>query len=88
MVNRIGEHEGSPFCSQFNLFLDFRGFVVRLPWDSIINNLICDEFSINESQLMLFIESNFMLPECLKYLQIGNPDLVVIASGKHLPLTK
>ncbi len=57
-------------------------------WDSIINNLICDEFSINESQLMLFIESNFMLPECLKYLQIGNPDLVVIASGKHLPLTK
>ena len=31
MVNRIGEHEGSPFCSQFNLFLDFRGFVVRLP---------------------------------------------------------
>ena len=38
MVNRIGEHEGSPFCSQFNLFLDFRGFVVRLPWIVGIHN--------------------------------------------------
>ena len=36
MVNRIGEHEGSPFCSQFNLFLDFRGFVVRLPCTAML----------------------------------------------------
>lgn len=57
-------------------------------WHEKIMGIITDTFQIDIKDLEKFINDNFMMPECLKYIQIGNPDLILIESGEHIKFSK
>lgn len=61
---------------------------LHVDWYEKIMSLICNAFKLNKTELKEFIKQKFMLPECLKYIQMGNPDLIILTSGKDLPLEK
>ena len=46
--------------------------------------LICEAASIREEWLSEFIRTQFRIPDILKYVQIGNPELILIAN-KSMP---
>jgi hypothetical protein len=48
---------------------------------------IAKEICIDESEVQRIIDKDFVLPECLKYLQYGNPERVIINSPSHIPLS-
>lgn len=56
-------------------------------WHENILTEISNKINISKLDLLEIIEKEFMFPECLKYIQMGNPESIIIVSDKHIPLT-
>ncbi|MEQ3530785.1 CHAT domain-containing protein [Pseudoalteromonas sp. XMcav11-Q] len=60
------------------------------PLDSDWHEKILTEISAKVGfscvDLKNLIEKEFMMPECLKYIQLGNPESIIIATEEHIPL--
>ena len=48
-----------------------------------IKNEICKKIKITKKEFDLFINENFKFPESIKYVQIGNPELILIVSEEE-----
>jgi|GEM_PF-3186458 len=87
----LREKQSTNVCPD-NEFIDmnFRIGILLDPlhdnWHEKIMHIITETFQIDIKDLEKFINDNFMMPECLKYIQIGNPDLILIESGEHIKL--
>ncbi len=55
-------------------------------WHENILLEMSNNLNISVDYLKKFIDEDFMMPECLKYIQLGNPELIVIATSSHIPL--
>lgn len=53
---------------------------------SIILSSIADELGITPIEIQEIIDTDMVLPECLKYLQFGSPEQVIINSPEHIPI--
>lgn len=53
-----------------------------------IVSAIAKEICVEESEVQKIIEEDFVLPDCLKYLQYGNPERVIINAPDHIPLAE
>lgn len=55
-------------------------------WHEKILTEISKKVGISCTDLKVIMEKEFMMPECLKYIQLGNPELIIIAAKEHIPL--
>lgn len=55
-------------------------------WHEKIIEKISMQIGIPIDKLKNLIRTEFMMPECIKYIQLGNPELIVIAAEKHISL--
>jgi hypothetical protein len=55
-------------------------------WSDEINKCICNYVPISNDNLNEIIKNEFNLPECLKYIQMGNPEQIIIASENEFSL--
>jgi len=51
---------------------------LQLDFHNKILNEICSKSNLTKEQLLDFIEKNHKFAECLKYIQLGNPENIVI----------
>ncbi|HCG8185229.1 TPA: CHAT domain-containing protein [Vibrio parahaemolyticus] len=57
-------------------------------WHQIIMDEISNKTKFSREELNQIIENELMLPECLKYIQMGNPESIIIVAENHIPLAK
>mgnify|MGYP000146651438 CR=1 FL=1 len=57
---------------------------VRENFHSEIISLISNEINVSAEEVERIIDEELVLPECLKYLQLGNPERVVIRSPHEI----
>jgi hypothetical protein len=57
-------------------------------WHEDIMQYTCTETGIDIEVIEQFIKDSFALPECLKYIQMGNPESIILVSENHIPVTK
>ncbi|HIF9071008.1 TPA: hypothetical protein ACX6QT_003583 [Photobacterium damselae] len=55
-------------------------------WHEKIISSISSKIEIEVTKVKQILEDDFMLPECLKYIQMGNPESIIVASKSHIPL--
>ncbi|WP_244370069.1 CHAT domain-containing protein [Pseudoalteromonas xiamenensis] len=61
---------------------------LREEFHSHIISAFAKEMRIDESEVQRIIDEDFVLPECLKYLQYGSPERIIINSPGHIPLSQ
>lgn len=57
-------------------------------WHEDIMQYICAKTGIDIEVVEQFMKDSFALPECLKYIQMGNPESIILVSENHIPVTK
>lgn len=61
---------------------------LRADWhDHIIDN-ISASVGVDSAQLKALIGNEFIFPESLKYLQIGNPESILVVAKNHIPVVE
>ena len=55
-------------------------------WHEKILEEIGKKTGKSRDDLKAFLDKEFMMPECLKYVQLGNPESIIIAADGHIPL--
>lgn len=53
-------------------------------WHTKIQEILLNQLSMTAYDLKKFISDNFQFPQCLRYIQIGNPELVRIVCDENL----
>lgn len=81
---RIEKDRRSQLNLEAGMFLD----PLQEDFHSHIISVFSKELCINESEVQRMIGEDFVLPECLKYLQYGSPERVIINSPSHIPLSQ
>lgn len=71
-----------------NLMLEIGFYLDPLnsDWHEKIISTISSKIEIEVTKVKQLLEEDFMLPECLKYIQMGNPESIIVASKSHIPL--
>ncbi|WP_429065254.1 CHAT domain-containing protein [Aeromonas bestiarum] len=83
-AGKIGKDRRSQLNFDTGMCLD----PLKEGFHSHIISSFAKELCINESEVQRIIDEDFVLPECLKYLQYGSPERVVINSPSHIPLSQ
>ncbi|MGU5807564.1 hypothetical protein, partial [Aeromonas veronii] len=83
-AGKIGKDRRSQLNFDAGMCLD----PLKEGFHSHIISSFAKELCINESEVQRIIDEDFVLPECLKYLQYGSPERVVINSPSHIPLSQ
>ncbi|EPP4298054.1 hypothetical protein ACUP6R_003876 [Vibrio navarrensis] len=76
----------SNLINELNFFIGLNLDPLRKNWHDTIVNEISKKTGILKNNILSSINQEFVLPECLKYIQIGNPESVIIVSDE-VPLT-
>lgn len=74
--------------SQLNFYAGLILDPLHAEWHQIIMDEISKKTKFSREELNKIIENELMIPECLKYIQMGNPESIIIAAEQHIPLVK
>ncbi|MEE4084257.1 CHAT domain-containing protein [Pseudomonas viridiflava] len=57
-------------------------------WHEEIIHYTSTVTGLTPARIKQIMREEFALPECLKYIQIGNPESIILVSENHIPLAK
>lgn len=78
--NRLTKIKGFELTYQVCMLLD----PLQSDWHCKATSLIASGIDSSQNEVVDFIKKEFVLPECLKYIQLGNPDSIVFVSNKMM----
>lgn len=73
---------------ELNYFAGTRVDPLSENWHEDILQYTSKKTGLAMSTIEEFIVDYFALPECLKYIQIGNPESIILVAENHIPLAK
>lgn len=74
--------------SALNYFAGGRVDPLHENWHEDIMQYTSIETGIDIDVIEQLMKDCFALPECLKYIQMGNPESIILVSENHIPVTK
>lgn len=74
--------------SALNYFAGARVDPLHENWHEDIMQYASIETGIDIDVIEQLMKDSFALPECLKYIQMGNPESIILVSENHIPVTK